>query len=147
MLAPTPTQYQRLEEMARIWKKHQGGDALRGAAGANPRLDVDALCFQVHALEGDDAPTLLVGALISPVSLSLVMAPLFGSDAAPTAGAQQTFKLPSGSYPFIAEVLEEGVWLWRCELLDDLSDVDSREEGSRLAQRLMDKVMTPSDTA
>lgn len=145
MLAPTPTQYQRLEEMAQVWKKQQGGDAMRGAAGANPRLDVDALCFQVYALEGNDAPTLLVGALISPVSLSLVMAPLFASDAAPEAGEQQTFKLPSGHYPFIAEVLEEGVWLWRCELLDDLSDLTSREEGSRLAQRLMDKVMTPAD--
>ena len=66
---------------------------------------------------------------------------------APEPGAQQTFKLPSGSYLFTAEVLEQGVWLWRCELLDDLSDLASREEGSRLAQRLMDKVMTPCDTA
>lgn len=147
MLAPTPTQYKRLEEMAQVWKKHQGGDAMRGAAGANPRLDVDALCFQVHALEGNDASTLLVGALITPVSLSLVMAPLFGTDAAPKAGTEQIFKLPSGHYPFIAEVLEEGVWLWRCELLDDLSDVASLEEGSRLAQRLMDKVMTKPATA
>lgn len=147
MLAPTPTQYQRLEEMAGMWKRLQGGDALRGAAGANPRLDVDALCFQVHSFAGDDAPTLLVGALITPLSLSLTLVPLFASDAAPDAGERQTFDLPSGRYPFVVDVLEEGLWWWRCELLDDLSDLTSREEGSRLAQRLMDKVMTPGEAA
>lgn len=148
MLAPTPAQYERLSEMAQAWKQRQGGEALRSAPGANPRLDVDALCFQVHSDEGGDGPSLLVGALISPVSLSLVLFPLFASDRAPAAGERRFFLLPSGSYPFIAEVLEEeGLWLWRCELLDDLSDLTSRQEGSRLAQRLVNQVMTPIGAA
>ena len=147
MLAPTPAQYQRLEEMAQAWKQAQGGEALRSIAGANPRLDVDALCFQLYSADESSGPSMLVGALISPVSLSLVLFPLFASDAAPAAGERRAFALPSGRYPFVAEVLDEGVWLWRCELLDDLSDLTSREEGSRLAQRLMDQVMTPGDTA
>ncbi|MCE8031669.1 [NiFe]-hydrogenase assembly, chaperone, HybE [Billgrantia tianxiuensis] len=146
MLAPTPEQYQRLNEMAQAWKRRHGA-ALEAAPGRNPRLEVDALCFQVCPDDGVTATgrDYLVGALISPVSLSLVLFPVFASAAPPSEGECRAFALPSGRYPFVAETLEEGIWLWRCELLDDLSDLETREEGSRLAQRLMTKVMTPAE--
>lgn len=145
MLAPTPEQYQRLNEMAQAWKRRQAA-TLEASPGRNPHLDVDALCFQACPDEGADSVgrDYLVGALISPVSLSLVLFPTFGSMAAPAEGERRAFELPSGRYPFVAELLEAGLWLWRCELLDDLSDLETREEGSRLAQRLMDRVMAPA---
>lgn len=144
MQALTPEQYQRLHEMAQAWKHWQGA-ALEAAPGTNGRLDVDALCFQAHrGASGEvDAHAYLVGALVSPASLSLVLFPAVAGIQAPTAGERRAFTLPSGRYPFVAEVLKPDIWLWRCELLDDLSDLESREEASRLAQRLMDKVMAP----
>lgn len=144
MLAPTPEQYQRLNEMAQAWERRHGA-ALEASPSGNPQLDVDALCFQVLPVtEGQaEGNGYLVGALISPVSLSLVLFPVFSSASPPADGERRAFELPSGRYPFVGEVLEEGLWLWRCELLDDLSDLESREDGSRLAQRLMDKVMAP----
>ncbi|QOR38924.1 [NiFe]-hydrogenase assembly chaperone HybE [Billgrantia diversa] len=145
MLVPTPEQYRRLNEMAQAWKRRQAG-ALEAAPGRNPHLDVDALCFQACPDDGVDSTgrDYLVGALISPVSLSLVLFPTFGSMTPPVEGERRAFELPSGRYPFVAEILQEGHWLWRCELLDDLSDLENREEGSRLAQRLMDRVMMPA---
>ncbi|NIC04041.1 [NiFe]-hydrogenase assembly chaperone HybE [Billgrantia bachuensis] len=145
MLAPTPEQYRRLNEMAQAWKRRQAG-ALEAAPERNPHLDVDALCFQACPDAGvaSTGRDYLVGALISPVSLSLVLFPIFGSMTAPAEGERRAFELPSGRYPFVAEILEEDIWLWRCELLDDLSDLENREEGSRLAQRLMDRVMAPA---
>lgn len=148
MLAPTPEQYRRLNEMAQAWKRRHGA-AFEAAPGRNSQLDVDALCFQVFPDAGvtSTASDYLVGALISPVSLSLVLFPVFASAAAPVEGERRAFALPSGRYPFVAEMLDDGVWLWRCELLDDLSDLETREEGSRLAQRLMDRVMQPDDAS
>ncbi len=143
MQALRPEQYQRLQEMAQAWERRQT-PGLEASSRANPRLGVDALCFQTHIPAEEPAGrALLVGALISPVSLSLVVLPAESGVPAPPAGERRAFALPSGRYPFIAEVLEPDLWLWRCELLDDLSDLETREEGSRLAQRLMDKVMTP----
>ncbi len=146
MLALTPEQYQRLNEMAQAWKRRHSA-AFEASPGRNPQLDVDALCFQ--GLSGPDKETegsgYLVGALISPVSLSLVLFPVLASATPPAHGERRAFELPSGRYPFVAEVLEEGIWLWRCELLDDLSDLETREDGSRLAQRLMAKVMAPTE--
>lgn len=148
MRVPTAEQYQRLNEMAQAWKRRHG-EVLEASSGANPHLDVDALCFEV--LPGAGVQTeengYLVGALISPVSLSLVLFPIFASAAPPADGERRAFDLPSGRYPFVGEVLEERVWLWRCELLDDLSDLESREDGSRLAQRLMARVMAPTETS
>ncbi|WP_010628646.1 [NiFe]-hydrogenase assembly chaperone HybE [Halomonas sp. KM-1] len=145
MLAPTPEQYRRLNEMAEAWRQRQGA-ALEATPAANPLLDVDALCFQASPDQGEASVgrDYLVGALVSPVSLSLVLFPAFASARAPAEGERRAFDLPSGRYPFVAEVLDADLWLWRCELLDDLSDLESREEGSRLAQRLMEKVMTPA---
>lgn len=146
MQALKPEQYRRLQKMAQAWKDRHG-PGFEASSHANRHLDVDALCFQRYSCpEGDADGAMLVGALISPVSLSLVLLPAEPDASAPSAGNRRAFALPSGRYPFTAEVLEPDLWLWRCELLDDLSDLESREEGSRLAQRLMDKVMTPATT-
>ena len=141
MQAPSPEQYERLRDLAAAWQRRQGRD-LKAMAHYNPRLGVDALCFQRWSFAGDDDH--LVGALITPVSLSLVLVPLDPQVAAPAEGEQRLFTLPSGRYAFQLERLASPLWLWRCELLDDLSDLTSRQEASRLAQRLMDRVMTPA---
>ncbi|MCC5881216.1 MAG: [NiFe]-hydrogenase assembly chaperone HybE [Halomonas sp.] len=148
MLAPTPDQYRRLNEMAQAWKRRQA-EALEASPSCNPHLDVDALCFQACPDRGQDSAVrdFLIGALISPASLSLVLFPTFASAPSPAEGERMAFDLPSGRYPFVAERVDEQIWLWRCQLLDDLSDLETREEGSRLAQRLMDQVMAPSAEA
>ena len=139
-----PDQYARLRHLASAWEQERAAE-LAAASQANPHLGVDALCFQHFTPAPPDEPsvTYLAGALVTPVSLSLVLVPAESDGPAPTPGAYRPFLFPSGRYPFIAERLSEGTWLWRCELLDDLSDLASPEEASRLAQRLMDRVMAP----
>lgn len=141
MQALTADQYARLARLAETWQR-DFLEAARGEPGFNPCLVVDALCFRPWSL-GEERHGLL-GALITPVSLSLVLLP---DDAAgwpvPAAGEGLVLVLglPSGRYPFRAESLGDGSRLWRCPILDDLSDLASPQQGSRLAQRLMDKVM------
>lgn len=139
MQALTAEQYARLQQLARAWERAY----LRAAKTEtryNPRLGVDALCFQPHALE--EGREVLLGALITPLSLSLALVPV-QDESPPAAEAEQRVSLPSGVYPFRPLALDGGDRLWVCELLDDLSDVGSLQEGSRLAQRLMERVMTP----
>ena len=134
MQALSPEQYARLRELADAWTRRHL-EAAKKDPCFNPRLVVDALCFQRH--DGQ-----LLGALITPLSLSLVLLPGEASASPPPQDSRRV-TLPSGVYGFGVERLD-GIWLWRCELLDDLSDIASREEGSRLAQRLMERVMTPA---
>ena len=141
MQALSPEQYERLRELAAAWQ-HQQGRGLKEVSHYNPRLGVDALCFQRWSFEGGDNH--LVGALVTPVSLSLVLVPVDAEAAAPPSGERRLFALPSGRYAFQVERLASPLWLWRCELLDDLSDLATRQEASRLAQQLMDRVMTPA---
>ncbi|MBZ0330324.1 [NiFe]-hydrogenase assembly chaperone HybE [Halomonas sp. ANAO-440] len=143
MQALTPEQYERLRDLAAAWQQQQGR-SLKASPQYNPRLTVDALCFQVlpeDPSDGEDT-AYLAGALVTPVSLSLVLVPAEHSSPPPEPGTRRHFTLPSGRYPFIAERPATSVWLWRCELIDDLSDLDSLQEASRLAQRMMDKVMS-----
>ncbi|MDI5984967.1 [NiFe]-hydrogenase assembly chaperone HybE [Halomonas sp. M4R5S39] len=135
MQALSPEQYVRLRELADAWAGRHLKAAKRDPR-FNPRLTADALCFQRH---GDH----LLGALVTPLSLSLVLLPEASS---PPPAEQRTRRvsLPSGDYGFRAEHLGETLWLWRCELLDDLSDLASREAASRLAQQLMERVMAPA---
>lgn len=143
MQALTADQYARLRQLAVAWR-HRHLKAAKREPRFNPRLGVDALCFQPHSLE--DGRRGLLGALVTPISLSLALA--LDEPAAPRqAPAQLTLALPSGRYPFVLESLGETDWWWRCELLDDLSDVGSLQEGSRLAQQLMERVMTPEPPA
>lgn len=141
MQAPSPEQYERLRELAAAWQRQQGRD-MKAAPHYNPRLSVDALCFQRWSFT--DVDDYLVGALVAPVSLSLVLVPVDPGSPAPLSDERRRFALPSGRYEFLVERLESSLWLWRCELLDDLSDLGSRQEASRLAQRLMDRVMAPA---
>lgn len=139
MQALTADQYERLATLAGAWARAHLAEA-KAEPHYNPRLGVDALCFQPQALP-DGRPALL-GALITPVSLSLALVP--ESPMAPPEAASLVLTLPSGRYPFRVLALDAGQWLWACPLLDDLSDIDSLQEGSRLAQRLMERVMAPA---
>jgi [NiFe] hydrogenase assembly HybE family chaperone len=135
MQIPGPDDYARLHALAAAWTGHHLKAAKRQPC-FNPRLGVDTLCFQRHD-EG------LLGVLVTPVSLSLVCLPDHGES--PPGRERYRLSLPSGQYDFLAKYLgDEGLWLWRCELLDDLSDIASREQVSRLAQQLMERVMTPA---
>lgn len=138
MQALTADQYARLRQLAQAWR-HDHLKAAKRQPRFNPRLGVDALCFQPHSLE--DGRSGLLGALVTPVSLSLAL--VLDAPAAPPKTGRLVLALPSGRYPFVLESLGEVDWWWRCELLDDLSDVGSLQEGSRLAQQLMERVMTP----
>lgn len=130
-------QYGRLRQLADAWTRRHLKSAKR-EPHYNPRLGADALCFQPV----DDQ---LLGALLTPVSLSLAMLPLDPEVLAPDDGATRHVELPSGGYIFVAERLETGIWFWRCQVLDDLSDVESLQQASRLAQQLMERIMTHDD--
>ncbi|WP_192037095.1 [NiFe]-hydrogenase assembly chaperone HybE [Halomonas sp. YLGW01] len=132
MQALTPDDYARLQRLRERYHAAHA-HAFKVSAGGNPRLSVDMLCFQPLGAA-------LCGALITPLTLSLALVPP-GDATAQAAGAQCTVALPGGRYPFIAEWIDDDSWLWRCELLDDLSDLSSLEEANRLAQRLMEQVM------
>lgn len=140
MQALTADQYAWLRQLAEAWN-HGYLKAAKRDSRFNPRLGVDALCFQPHPL--DDQRDGLLGALITPVSLSLVLVIDESVASAPEA-SRLTLPLPSGRYPFVLETLGEADRWWRCELLDDLSDVASLHEASRLAQQLMERVMAPA---
>lgn len=137
MQALSPEQYGRLRQLADAWTRRHFKSAKR-EPHFNPRLGVDALCFQPV---GDE----LLGALITPVSLSLAMLPQASKVLPPDDGATRRVALPSGDYRFTAECLEPGIGFWRCQVLDDLSDIESLHQASRLAQQLMERVMTPDD--
>ncbi|MBB3189189.1 [NiFe]-hydrogenase assembly chaperone HybE [Halomonas cerina] len=134
-------QYDRLRRLGEAWRACHL-KAAKQAPCFNPRLGVDALCFQPFSLASPDDS--LLGTLVTPVSLSLALVPSEPDTDLPDSRLVMTVSLPSGTYPFRHEVLSDAVRLWRCELLDDLSDVDSLQEASRLAQRLMERVMTPA---
>ncbi len=141
MQALTAAQYDRLRRLADAWERAYLERAKTQSA-YNPRLGVDALCFQPQAMPDGEAG--LLGALITPLSLSLALVPEATGLDCPDVEARLVLTLPSGRYPFRAVPLDDEDWLWRCELLDDLSDLEAASEGSRLAQRLMAKVMAPA---
>ncbi|WP_165789462.1 [NiFe]-hydrogenase assembly chaperone HybE [Billgrantia endophytica] len=144
MQALTPEQYERLRDLAAAWQQQQGR-GMKASPHYNPRLTVDALCFQELPASLDDTlrERYLVGALVTPVSLSLALVPVEADRPSPEPESRRRFALPSGCYPFAVERLGAPLWLWRCELMTDLSDIGSLHEASRLAQQLMDRVMTP----
>ncbi|TDX28973.1 [NiFe] hydrogenase assembly HybE family chaperone [Modicisalibacter xianhensis] len=133
--------YQRLERLARAWLRQHALE-YKDSAQRNPALGVDALCFQAFENE-------LVGVLVTPLSLSLIILPCDdGNDAdiGDTSSANRRIvTLPSGQYAFMPVTLADlGQRLWRCELLDDMSSLDGPDEACRLAQRVMQRVMTPT---
>lgn len=138
MHALTPEQYARLGRLAEAWTRHHLREA-KAAPAFNPRLAADALCFQRHT--DPELGEQLVGALVTPVSLWLVMVPAADSVEMPEVGSHHWLALPSGEYPLETVALGEEAWCRRLVLLDDLSDVNSRQAASRLAQQLMERVM------
>ncbi|MFG6179064.1 [NiFe]-hydrogenase assembly chaperone HybE [Halomonas sp. THAF12] len=142
MQALTAEQYDRLARLAQAWQREHLV-AAKVEPHFNPRLGVDALCFQPWTT--DQGHHGLLGALITPVSLSLVWMPNDAERPAQAPGDRLVLALPSGRYPFHAERLGDDMRLWRCPLLDDLSDLESLAHGSRLAQRLMEQVMEGED--
>lgn len=141
MHALTPEQYARLGRLAEAWTRHHLREA-KAAPAFNPRLAADALCFQRHT--DPELGEQLVGALVTPVSLWLVMVPAADSVEMPEVGSHHWLALPSGEYPLETVALGEEAWCRRLVLLDDLSDVNSRQAASRLAQQLMERLMAPA---
>ncbi|GGX79480.1 hypothetical protein GCM10007160_03440 [Litchfieldella qijiaojingensis] len=133
-------QYARLQHLARCYE-HRHARTMEQSPQRNPCLTVDALCFQ--PLPGSEATGALVGTLLTPISLSLAIVPPEG-ETMPSEGERRVIELPGGRYPFQAERVDDRVWLWRCPLLDDLRDLETLQEANRLAQQLLDRVMTPA---
>lgn len=138
MQALTSEQYAQLRQLAKSWE-HRYLRLAKQQEGFNPRLAADALCFQ--PLPQDDGER-LVGALITPLSLALILVPADDSDY-PSLATTHWLSLPSGDYPLTPLALDANDWVWQCTLLDDVSDITSLQHGSQLAQRLMTSLMTP----
>lgn len=142
MQALSTEQYARLGELAQAWTRHHL-KAAKASAAFNPRLAADALCFQRHPEAPDDV---LIGVLVTPVSLALVMLPDRHGAPRPEAGERRRVGLPSGEFELVAEHLDDTHWCWIRVILDDLSDIDDRHQASRLAQQLMERLMTPQES-
>lgn len=140
MQALSRLHYGRLEQLVRAYQQCHAAN-FKHATRRNPRLGVDALCFRIFEDEE------LLGVLITPLSLSLACV---STDTAPgmsipLEGATRIITLPSGRYRFVAESLTANEFLWRCELLDDLTDLEGAGEAARLAQRTIERVMAFED--
>ncbi|SDK84536.1 Protein of unknown function [Franzmannia pantelleriensis] len=134
MQALSVEQYARLQQLARAYQ-HRCAATIKRHPARNPRLAVDLLCFQ--PLPDSDE---LVGALITPISLSLAVvsdSPRALRDDMP----RRWLALPGGEYPLEPLALGESDGLWQCPLLDDLSDLESLHEANRLAQHLLERVL------
>ncbi|WP_404297636.1 [NiFe]-hydrogenase assembly chaperone HybE [Halomonas sp.] len=142
MHALTPEQYARLRRLAQAWTRAHLRDA-KASLSFNPRLAADALCFQRYddSVLGEQ----LVGALVTPVSLWLVMVSADEHDSLQEAGARHQLRLPSGDYSLETVLLGEEEWCRRLVLLEDLSDIANRQAASRLAQQLMQRVMVADE--
>ncbi len=104
----------------------------------NPRLGVDALCFQHHGTGR------MVGALITPCELWLVVVP-DQSRLVEHLADSLTLSLPSGAYRLSLERLPGGYELYKRAILRDLSDLQSLQEAARLAQQMMVRLMQPAE--
>ncbi len=135
MQSLTSEQYLTLAQLTERYRQHHDRD-FKLSPRRNPQMTVDMLCFQVWE-------DVLCGVLLTPIALSAALVPAI-SMTPPAHGEQRLMDLPGGRYPFVAEVIDSETWLWRCELLDDLSDLTSLEEANRLAQYLANRVMTSS---
>lgn len=133
---PTGDDYATLADMAREYRDTHIVE-LKRQAHYNPRLGVDALCFQ-RLSAADDEP-LLVGALITPCALWLV-ALAADTDTHLRQEDDYRLSLPSGDYRLTYHAFGERWWYQRC-VLDDLAELDSMEDAARLAQQLMARLM------
>ena len=136
-----PHEYGYLAELAKCYRdEHLTG--LKQQAHFNPRLGVDALCFQ-HIESRISGASVMAGALITPCELWLVALPEQSTLQAPLE-SQCALTLPSGRYSLQLERLPAGIELYKRKILEDLSDLETLQETARLAQRMMEQLMTPS---
>ena len=132
----TADEYALLAELAKAYRDVHL-PSMKHTSDWNPRLGVDALCFQRHGAEH------LVGALITPCDLWLVDVPqpaLHSESMAETL----TLSLPSGDYRLFHERLPGGYQLYKRAILGDLSELASMQEAARLAQQMMARLMQPA---
>jgi len=140
MQLPTFEEYEQITELARDYRDSQIR-LLKREPVFNPRLGVDGLCFQRGQFEGLEG-TGLIGALITPCALWLVAIP--GNASSHVWQDSLLISLPSGAYRFVLQPLQDGQGCYMCRILDDLSDLQTMQEAAQLAQRLMERIMTPA---
>lgn len=128
-------EYARLAELA-LHYRDAHLRSMKQADHYNPRLGVDALCFQPWE---EEHASLLVGALITPCAMWLVAVPHL--DQHDPLGNVLRLNLPSGHYSLSCEQLPNGSELYKRVILEDLSDLESMQEAARLAQRMMMQLM------
>tara|TARA_R110002020_G_scaffold76863_1_gene194404 strand:- start:586 stop:1011 length:426 start_codon:yes stop_codon:yes gene_type:complete len=133
----TADKYTFLAELAKAYRDAHL-PSIKREGGWNPRLGVDALCFQHHGAEH------MVGALITPCELWLVAVPEQSQLTKPLADSL-TLSLPSGAYQLSLERLPGGYELYKRVILRDLSELESMQEAARLAQQMMSRLMQPAE--
>ncbi|MGS2743901.1 [NiFe]-hydrogenase assembly chaperone HybE [Halomonas sp. LS-001] len=135
----TPAEYAEMAELASHYRDLHLS-AMKQQPVFNPRLGVDALCCQRCELAGLGDSGIL-GALITPCALWLVALP---DDKDQQGGASsQLITLPSGTYRFDFDALPNNQGWYMCQILDELSDMQTMQEAAQLAQRLMERIMAP----
>lgn len=134
----TAEEYDFLAELARAYRDAHLA-SIKQLESWNPRLGIDALCFQRQDAER------MVGALITPCELWLVVVPDQSILTAPLADTI-TLTLPSGSYGLALERLPGGYEIYKRAILRDLSELDSMQEAARLAQQMITRLMQPAST-
>lgn len=137
MYTLTADEYACLAELAKVYRDVHLAE-IKQKQGWNPRLGVDALCFQHYGAES------MLGALITPCELWLVVVPHQSSLTAPLADSL-TLLLPSGTYRLALEHLPGGYALYKRVILQDLEELENMQEAARLAQQMMARLMQPTD--
>lgn len=133
----TANEYALLAELAKAYRDAHLS-SMKQKSDWNPRLGVDALCFQHYSAE------CLVGALITPCELWLVGMPQ-PSVKTESMAETLTLSLPSGAYRLLHERLPGGYQLYKRAILGDLSELESMQEAAKLAQQMMARLMQPAE--
>ncbi|MCH4813971.1 [NiFe]-hydrogenase assembly chaperone HybE [Halomonas neptunia] len=136
MYTLTADEYAYLAELAKAYRDVHL-PAIKQKEGWNPRLGIDALCFQHH---GDS----MVGALITPCELWLVVVPDQSRLTEPLADSLR-LSLPSGAYQLSLERLPSGYELYKRAILSNLEELENMQEAARLAQQMMMRLMQTAE--
>ncbi|AQU82362.1 MAG: [NiFe]-hydrogenase assembly chaperone HybE [Halomonas sp.] len=138
MQSLAPSEYRYLTALAQAYRDAHL-HTMKKASHYNPRLGVDALCFEHTNLSVNHA-ALMVGALITPCELWLVAVPEPSTLSSPLPETL-LLDLPSGRYPLTLERLPNDYEIYKRVILNDLSDLESMQEAARLAQQMMSRLM------
>lgn len=137
MYTLTADEYAFLAELAKAYRDMHL-PSMKQKGSWNPRLGIDALCFQHHGAGN------MVGALITPCELWLVVVPTQSQLTEPLADSL-TLSLPSGAYQLSLERLPGGYELYKRAILRDLDELENMQEAARLAQQMMVRLMQPAE--